>query len=87
MNTVDGFPLNNGINFMPEVKPLNPDSPVTKICVLDFYMNPQHVTWRGKTIWVGDYALFVEMIQSWVVGTKFHKPMTKDEALDFAFSV
>lgn len=98
--TVDGFPIENTINFLPN-KPdpsLNEWSygKTVKIAVLDFWFNMRWVHWKGEAIYV-EFDLFKMMIRDWVRGCTeaeskmggIHKrdPMTKEEALDLAFEM
>lgn len=99
--TLDGFPIQNSINFLPDkpdpkVNRWSYDKPL-KVKVYDdspeFRINMRPVTWKGRTI-VVEYELFMGMIRDWIRGYSVnvpgvHKndPMTKEEALDFAFSV
>lgn len=91
--TVDGFPVQNSISFLPD-KPdpsLNEWSigKTIKILVADFYFNPRWVTWKDQKMWVADYEFFTMMIKQWVTGNprEGRQPMTKEEALDLVFEM
>lgn len=87
--TLDGLPTHDSINFLPTLSPeLNPWclGKTIKIPVADFYFNPREVTHAGKKMRVADYGLFLGMIKDWVKGDRYRGGITKEEALDFAFS-
>lgn len=56
-----------------------------KIEVCDYYLNPRDVKWKGQTIHVADYELFLMLVKDWMVRYGW----TKEQALDemFAMSV
>lgn len=93
MKTIDGFPIQNGFDWLPDT----PDpainqwsyGKVVKVDVADFYFNPRWITWKGMKEWVCDYELFTMLIASWIKGDKWgnSKPMTKEEALDLYFEM
>lgn len=97
MKTVDGFPVQDGFNFLSDIpKPeLNPWSigKVVKVEVWydDWYFNYIHgkyrrsVTWKGQTIVVDDYDWFTALVKQ-SMDNKFY-PKTKEQALDEYFEI
>lgn len=91
--TVDGFPIQNNINFLPTKPDLEMNKwsfgKTVKIRVADFYLNPRWVVWKGMKIQVADYGFFVMVLKSWIAGNarESRAPMSKEEALDFMFEV
>ncbi len=92
MKTIDGFPIHNGFNFLPD----SPDSgnewsndKVIKIGVMDFYRNPRWIIWKDEKIWVADFELFTMIIAQWIKGDKWgsNKSRTKEQALDEYFEI
>lgn len=97
MLTVDGFPIQSTISFLPS-KPdpaLNAWSQGKTLQVEvwygDYWPNFIHgkyaknVTWKGKTIRVMDYGWFVDLIKQWC-DNKFY-PMTREQAIDLYFEM
>lgn len=86
MKTVDGFPVTNAINFLPEINAdineWSKDKNI-KITVADAYLNPATVSWKGKQIWVGDFEFFVMLVTDWMKRYK----QTKEEVLDEIFDM
>lgn len=97
LTTVDGFPIQDNFNFLPNTPDpnVNPWSygKTTKVEVWydEYWQNLKHgkyrrtITWKGQTEVVEDYGWFCDIIKSWM-DNKFY-PKTKAEALDEWFSM
>ncbi len=90
--TIDGFPLQDGFNFLPST-PVEgnewSNGKTVKVEVMDFYFNPRWVTWKGVKTWVADFELFTMIISQWIKGDKWDnsKARTKEQALDEYFEM
>lgn len=92
--TLDGFPAQNNINFLPKLWPeLNAWSIGKKITVpvLDFWINMRPVAWKGTMINV-EYELFTGLVKQSMEGdltvlAKFRKRRGKEEVLDELFEM
>lgn len=93
MQTVDGFPVQDGFDWLPGKPDLSFNQwsygKVVKLEVMDFYFNPRWITWKGAKTWVADFELFTMLISSWLKGDRWSnsKAMTKEEALDEYFEM
>lgn len=89
IRTIDGFPLKKSISMMPDTfdPPINQWSfgKTLKLEVDDGLYRPvrREVQWKGQSMVVYDYELFVGIIQDWMKRDN----MTKDQALDLAFEM
>jgi hypothetical protein len=97
LHSVDGFPVQDGINFLPNT----PDPTInqwsygklTKVEVWydDYWQNFKNgkyrrsVTWKGQTIVVEDYDWFLADIKQSMENKWF--PKNKDAALDEYFEI
>lgn len=97
MPTVDGFPIQDNINWLPD----KPDQSINRwsfgktikveVVYGEWWYNflagkyAKKVTWKGKTITVLDYEWFLALIKQWTED-KFY-PRTKEEALDLYFEM
>lgn len=94
--TVDGFPITNTIDFLPD-KP-DPDinqwsyGKTIKVEVwgdewYEFLHNrfAKRVTWKGVTVWTKDYQWFMDLVKQ-SIENKFY-PKTKEQALDEMFEM
>lgn len=87
--TTDGFLINRAAPLPPVPPGLNEWSswvPV-KVVVMDFYINPAWVKWRGQETWVADYELFTMLIRQWMTGSVYSSALTKEAALDLFFEM
>lgn len=91
--TLDGIPANDTVSFLSDIpNPLHNAwsyGKQTKIIIMDFWINPKNITWKGKTIRVEDYHFFTMVIAQWMSGTHspLAEPMTKEAALDLFFEM
>jgi hypothetical protein len=95
--TVDGFAVQDNINFLPAVpdpahNPWSYGKTITvEVWYGDYWQNLKHgkyrrkVTWKGRTVVVEDYEWFQMLIKQWITNTWY--PKTKEEALDLFFEM